>query len=284
MSLEHLYPYAGNHAIQSVTAVVEWADGAGGGMLQPEHLADLVAAAGMRLRELNFPDQKPVQMMQMAFGQGVPAGGGQTITLGGLRASREGNARGTQARSVMLTRENLMLQINDYTRWSEIRLDIEQCLQQLLPLVGVHRAIRHINLQFNDVFRWRANPADLHMNEVFRKENRWLPAHVFDVPSFWHSHHGYLAERTVPIACQQLNNINVSYGQQDNEPTVQALLAHQGAMPVDSPLWVKTTDAVGPLMELLDAFHTDNSSILADIFSDEVLQRIKLKVPGPRGV
>lgn len=284
MSLEHLYPYAGHHAIQSAIAVVEWADGAGGGVLPPENLAALVAVAGIRLKELGFPDQEPVQVMQMAIGQGIPAGGGQTITLGGLRASKKGNAPGTQARSVTLTRENLLVQINDYTRWSKVRPDIEQCLQQLLPLVGEHRAVRRINLQFNDVFRWRANPADLHMSEVFRKVSPWLPAHVFEVPSFWHSHHGYLAERTAPITCQQLNNINVSYGQQDGEPTVQAVLAHQGAMPVAAPLWVKTAEDVRPVMELLDAFHADNSSILADIFSDEVLQRIKLKVPRAQGV
>ena len=278
MSLEHLYPYAGHHAIQSVIAVVEWADGAGGGLLLPESLAAVVAAAGTRLKALGFPDQEPLQVVQMVIRPGVPAAGGQTIIHGGLRASKRGNAPGTQARSVLLTPENLLVQINDYSRWSKVRLDLEQCLQQLLPLVGEHVAIHRINLQFNDVFRWRANPADLHMNEVFRTASPWLPANVFAVPSFWHSHHGYLAERTAPLTCQQLNNINISFGQQDGEPTVQALLAHQGALP--APLWIKTAEETRSVTDLLDAFHVDNKGILADIFSDEVLQLIKLKVPG----
>lgn len=280
MSLEHLYPYAGHHAIQSAIAVVEWADNSGGGVLQQETLAVIVETAKVLLNEMGFPDQEILQVMQVAMGPGLPAAGGQTFTLGGLRASKRGSTPGTQARSVMLTRENLLVQINDYTRWSKIKVDIEQYLRQLLPLVGEHKAIRRINLQFNDVFRWRANPADLRMNEVFRKASPWLPAHVFEVPTFWHSHHGYLVERTEPLICQQLNNINISYGHQDGEPTVQAVLAHQGAMPAAAPLWVKTAEEVRPVMELLNAFHTENSCILADIFSDEVLQRIKLNVPG----
>jgi len=273
MSLEHLHPFAGDHAIQSAVVVVEWAAPGASGHLTAEHLQELerVAVPTLSMLGLTRRDDVNVFEVQMVPGQATSH---SSQVVGGFKASRP-SPTGGEARSVMLTRENCIIQIDDYTRWAQAKHDIREYLNVLLPLVGKTVPILHLTLQFNDVFLWKAPPDELIMTEVFKQDTTWLPPHVFSIQNLWHSHHGYFCDQVTPCNLKQLDNVNVSRSMVNNIESVQALVAHRASFA--NPIWVKQPlSDDDPLSQVLDRLHDDNKKILTDLFSDDVLRSINL--------
>lgn len=273
MSIEHLHPFAGDHAIQTAIVVVEWGAADGSGMLSTERLQDIQKAAQPQLASHGLSHPEQIHVMEVQFGNNAAASQ-SAQSLGGFKASRI-SSQGAEARSLVLARERCIVQINDYTRWAQARLDIQQYLKIVLPLVGTTAPIRHLTLQFNDVFWWRAPPETLKMAKVFRSDGTWLPSHVFELKTLWHSHHGYFADHTTPCAFKQLDNVNVSRSVLDGVESIQALVAHRASFVI--PIWNGAPyDEQHAVAVILDKFHDENKRILANLFTDEVLGKIKL--------
>ena len=273
MSIEHLHPFAGDHAIQSAIVVVEWGSPDGAGLIMAERMQALQDAALPQLANLGLVNSEQIRVVEFQFGAG-PAAAHPSQALGGFKVSRL-SSPGVELRSLVMAREHCIIQINDYSRWLQVKRDIHQYLNIILPLVGSSAPVRHLSLQFNDVFLWQAPSIQLHLVEVFRRGSAWLPPHIFDLQNLWHSHHGYFADHIQPCAFRQLDNVNVSRAFIDGVESIQALVAHRASL--DSPLWIKQPypDA-HEISIVLDKFHDDNKNILAALFSDGVLQKIKL--------
>ncbi|MQM30984.1 MAG: hypothetical protein CRU78_10855 [Candidatus Accumulibacter phosphatis] len=273
MSLEHLFPFAGDHAIQSAVVVVEWAAPGGSGHLAADHLQEMQRVAVPKLDELGLGTSEILNVFELQMVPGKAASHSSQV-VGGFKASRP-LPTGGEARSVMLTRENCIIQIDDYTRWAQAKNDIREYLNVLLPLVGKTVPILHLTLQFNDVFLWKAPSHELIMTEVFKQDTTWLPPHVFSVQNLWHSHHGYFCDQVTPCNLRQLNNVNVSRAMVNNIESVQALVAHRASFA--NPIWVKQPlSDDDSISQVLDRFHDDNKKILTDLFSDDVLRSINL--------
>lgn len=275
MSVERLYPFAGDHAIQSAVVVAEWADPGGSKPLSSDNLQSLERDARPQLTKLGLTHHEQLSVLEVKMGIGQPTSHASSA-FGGFKASRSAPG-GDEQRSVVLARENCIIQINDYTRWADAVRDILEYLNVLLPSIGQFSPIRHLTLQFNDVFIWKAPPEELIMAEVFRTGTVWLPDHVFGLQNLWHSHHGYFADKLDPCPFQQLDNVNVSRAVVDGLHSVQALIAHRASLA--QPIWVREPlSEEGDILSILGQFHTDNKRILAELFSGEVLRSINLIV------
>lgn len=273
MSLEHLLPFAGDHAIQSAVVVVEWAAPGGSGHLTADVLQELQDVAAPKLAHLGLTASEKLNVFEVQMVPGQATSHSSQLA-GGFKASRS-SSTGEEARSVMLTRENCIIQINDYMRWAQAKDHIREYWNVLLPIVGKTAPILHLTLQFNDVFLWRAPPDELIMTEVFKHDTTWLPQHAFSLQNLWHSHHGYFCDQASPCKFRQLDNVNVSRTMVNNIESVQALVAHRASF--TDAIWVKQPlSDEDVISQVLDKFHGDNKKILAGLFSDEVLRKINL--------
>lgn len=276
MSIEHFHPFAGDHAIQSAIVVVEWGAPDGSGHLTAERMQAIQAAALPQLVSLGLTQSEQIRVMEVQFGPNAAAAN-PSQSIGGFKATRP-SSQGGELRSLLMARERCIIEINDYTRWAQARLDIQQYLNVVLPMVCASVPVLQLNLQFNDVFWWRAPAAELNLTEVFRHGSAWLPPHVFGLNNLWHSHHGYFSDCTEPCAFKQLDNVNVSRALINGTESIQALIAHR-ATPA-APLWIKEPFPEGHQITLiLDKFHADNKCVLTELFTDEVLRKIKM-MPG----
>ena len=273
MSIEHLYPFAGDHAIQSAIVVVEWGAPDGSGLLTADRVVDIQKTAQPQLAALGLSHSEQIHVMELQFGNSA-ATAQPASSLGGFKASRT-SSEGTELRSLVLARERCIIQINDYTRWAQARLDIRQYLNIVLPLVGSTIPVRQINLQFNDLFWWRSSAENLEMAEVFKVNSTWLPQHVFGLKTLWHSHHGYFESHVRPCGFMQLDNVNVSRALLNGVESIQALIAHRANLV--NPIWINDPCPEGhAVVEILDKFHDDNKRVLAALFTENVLRKIKL--------
>ena len=73
----------------------------------------------------------------------------------------------------------------------------------------------------------------------------------------------------------QLDNVNVSRALLNGVESIQALIAHRANLV--NPIWINDPCPEGhAVVEILDKFHDDNKRVLAALFTENVLRKIKL--------
>lgn len=270
MSLDALHPFSGQHAIQSAALAIDFAS-----ELELGEVSKLRAASASL-----FPDFPIVQDQQrttfsVAFGPGSSAPTTQNDAGGFMMQRPSSLASSPPLRQIVVSRENLVLAVNDYTRWDRFKSDFDKYLGQLLGKIDVEKAIKSVALQFTDVFIWRADPSELDLKEVFNVGSAYLPPNVLSPNSLlWHSHHGYLKNTDAPIPCQQVDNINVSRSIVSDRHQLQILTSHKATF--SEPLYKAWSSHKGVLMKIWEQMHADNKSILASLLTPEVQGKISL--------
>lgn len=257
-----LYPSAGAHAVQSAAFALEW----------PVELTDSdlghIGAVQMRLRQ-SLPNMQPIQamMVQMLAGGGPPAAA-RPIT-GGFQLSRSGPAGPIW--TLEIQRNRLVGQINDYTRWKLVWAEVKSWFAAAAPFLD-GRQIASVGLHYTDVFHWRAPPEQLDLSQVFRRESRLLPPHVFETKSFWHSHHGYFIQQDEPTPHRLLENVNVDMMENLGQQSFVITTVHRAEVK-DIWGWENLEKVIDPLMETL---HARNKAALGDLLAEPVAKTISL--------
>lgn len=120
--------------------------------------------------------------------------------------------------------------------------------------------------------------ADLNLNEIFAAQTPYLAPNALAPSSLqWHSHHGYLINHVVPVAYQQLDNINVSRVVVGGVHQIQILTSHRATF--RDPLY-KIWSANKPQVSVIqENLHSQNKCILAKLLSPEVQLKINLNKP-----
>lgn len=275
MSLDYLHPFAGQHAIQSAAFAMDFSTELDVG--EVERLR--ASATELKSDFPNIQDQHRTTInFQFAPGK-QDASTAQDI--GGFRLERPapGGVPAAPLRAIGVSRSNLIVAINDYTRWSKFKADAERYLGVLLKSINAQKGISSVSLQFSDAFVWRADPADMVLTEIFSETTQYLAPSVFAKKAvLWHSHHGYLIDQTAPVAFQELDNINVSRNLVAGAHQLQILTSHKATFP--RPIFKildANKDKVSTIMDLL---HKKNKEILADVLTEEVQKKIGLNLKG----
>jgi len=276
MSLNHLHPFAGQHAIQSAVFALAFAT-----ELDVDSLR-ILRDASTSLKH-DFPDiqdqHRTTFSIQIRPGHQTPSA---ALDAGGFILNRPvpGANQAVPARSIAVSRENIIIAINDYTRWEKFKSDTDRYVRTLLAPIKESLGVVSIGLQFTDIFVWRADPLDLDLSEVFSKNTLYLTPNVFQKAGdamLWHSHHGFFSEQSDPFNFQLLDNINVARNIALGTHQIQILTSHQAKFP--QPIY-KILDENGPsLFKLEDILHSKNKEILADLLSEEVQEKINLNAP-----
>lgn len=278
MSLDSLYPFAGDHAIQSAVFALEWPAES---LAVPQDPSTSLVAYRDTVRSAlahDFQHVEDLMVFSMSMGP-MAAGAGQLISqptpqTAGFTLSRRSSIHGWPARTITVSPEHILIQINDYSRWENIRSDLRRYLLALLPLIKGYRPVAAIGLQIVDLFNWKNNPEQLQLAEVFRENSKYLPSNVMELTGLWHSHHGFLTSQSEPYLFDQLDNINVSRISTDGVDAIQIVGSHRAKFPV--PRFIGVEDDIDcQVIKMQDHLHEVNKDILREILADGVLGKLK---------
>ena len=270
MSLDHLHPFAGQHAIQSAVFALDFANELDIGEISA------IRAVSTKLVG-DFPIQNERQRttftMQVSPMDAPPPS--SNVETDGFEMVRPALAVGQpNSRAIIVNRTSIVVVVNDYTRWDKFKSDVDRYLSVLLTHVDGQKAVASLGLQFNDIFLWKADPADLQLEEVFAAGNPYLAPNVFLSPLLWHSHHGYFVNNKTPVEYQQLDNINVSRVAANEEHQLQILTSHR--VTLEKPLYKGWSDNKSTLLAIQDSLHAKNKAILAELLTPEAQNKINL--------
>lgn len=272
MSIDALFPIAGNHAIQNAAFVIEW---------PPEAALSAANLQAVKALHGHFKDAFPVvqehQSVTINFDAGQPNQEPvRTVDgLGAVHFIKPNPMLGPIAvtRAIQVSKTNAVIIIGDYSRWDTVWAAVSEWIEKLLPIILDGRPIAALNLQYNDRLNWRGDPNTFPLSEVLRRDSKYVPPNVFEVSPLWHSHHGYIEVRQQPIAHQLIDNINVNLVQENHQLALQIFTSHRGAL--TTPVWdiVAARDVLSALMR---DFHERNKNVLKGLFTDEVCAKISL--------
>lgn len=256
-----LYPFAGNHAVQSAAFGVEWDTELNDGELAQVALLQNVLAKSL-------PARNPIEAVVMAVGQSSASPPPRPQTIGYL-FSRPGP--GGMTRQLEVQRTRCVGQIHDYTRWAPVWQQAHEWFSHVLPIVGSRR-ISSVGIQYSDVFYWRAPAAQFMAGEVFRRDAEMLPPHVFELQGLWHSNHGYFIDGSEPHPHKLLENVNVAIQDQLQQRSVTISTVHQYHAS-DMWGWANLKDSIQAIMFKL---HARNKDTLKRLLTDKVCDLIAL--------
>ena len=273
MSLDALYPFGGDHAIQNATFVLDWKEA-----LSEKDIKGIKTLIQQRLQA--FSSVKPIQNLVFNLTPGamgnVPSAP-STAQAGAVFEIPGSSVSVPARRAIAALRERLQITVNDYGRWAAVFADVEKYFRVVFSELGSQR-VASIGLQYSDVFTWRADPKSLNLREVFREGSPYIAPNVFDLQSFWHSHHGFFRRmEDVEGAPECLDNVNINCA--NNSADVLALTiitSHK----IDFPKadWLNGDQIISKMAPIYQSFHGANKRILHSLLTDEVCRRIKLSV------
>lgn len=272
MSLDSLYPSAGDHAILAAVFAIEFQS-----RLTLDHLLQIEKVVSKTYGS-EFPVVLQQQTMSLDFTGGL---GAQQMKAkpqpGGFVMQKTDGL--TSGRAINFSEESCIIEIRDYSRWETVKADIDRYLNPLLQVLHKNAIpIKVLGLQYTDIFHWKSEPKDLVIAEVFNKGNPFVVPHVFDhsanAPTLWHSHHGYFVEHAEPVAFRQLDNINVSRVKTGASDSIQILTSHKAQF--KEPLWKVSKENRSVISQIQDAMHGANKEIMRELLSPEVQKKIKL--------
>ncbi|MBK6998668.1 MAG: TIGR04255 family protein [Rhodoferax sp.] len=277
MDIDLLLPFAGQHAIQSAVFALEFSTELDVGEIGRLRLA----AKGLKNE---FPKLTDQHRTTVSFQMGPEQHPSASMDPGGFILERLGSEQGQlQAqplRVIVVSRENILIVINDYTRWEKFSFDISHYLTTLLKSINAQKGVSGISLQITDTFIWRSDPADLDLSKVFTIGSRYLVSNVFEPKALlWHSHHGFLVEQEDPIKFQQLDNINVSRNIVAGTHQLQILTSHKATFP--NPVYKILDASREKIFSVLNLLHEKNKEILKNLLTDDV--QLKVNLNGQRG-
>ncbi|MGC5830109.1 TIGR04255 family protein [Ralstonia pseudosolanacearum] len=274
MTIEALYPCAGNHAVQGAAFVLEWSPALDDqtlravGALAPQLRSSFPAMDEQRqiTVQLETPRKKPGRHQPKARTAPAPS-------IAGVRFLNPSGAEpGAFTRLIQIQRENCVISVNEYSNWATVWPRVKRWLDIVLPVALSGRALTAITLQYQDLFLWKDDPSKLNMREVFRANSPYLPPNCFEQSSAWHSHHGFLDEFVGVYQGSLLDNINLNVNLIEGQKQVAALMTHRATL--SRPLW--SDNATQAIDWLFPVLHSRTKERFTKVFTDEVIAKVNL--------
>lgn len=268
MSVEHLHPFAGEHAVQNAAIALEWQ-----GELSDQTLLRIYKLAG----KLNPSFDKVDLQKRVTIDLGNPNPSNQTDGLGGV-VFQKITSLGTASKQLQVSRNNCIFVVHDYTRWAAMLADALQYFEIVLPVILEDKALSAVGLQYTDAFTWKEDPMSLSMASVFRQGTPWVPPNALTLKTLWHSHHGYMESSSEPVPNTLTNNVNINIQDVSGERLVQIVTSHRAAL--EKPVRLSTPSYMQVFSDIENHLHSLNKSLLARLLTDDAAGKIKLNAKG----
>jgi uncharacterized protein (TIGR04255 family) len=265
MSLDNLYPHAGNHSIQNAILAVEW--GSQLTILQLELLRDAARTALSSYSRVE--EQRSIVVNIGPDPSQIPA---QVPELSGFTFSRT-STDGQIEKQAQITRAHCLFVVSDYSRWAALVAEVRALLDMIAPTLANHSIqIAAVGLQYSDRFVWRGETTNLNLSEVFRADSPFIASNGLTCTEAWHSHYGYFVNSSSPIQHKRLDNINLNIADEPQGRAIQILTSHRALL--TTPL--SGDNIPQSVMDLETELHSVNKHIFRQLLTNELLAKIQL--------
>ena len=264
MSLDSLFPHAGNHSIQNAVMAIEW-----GGELSIEQLEKLRASAKAILADCPREEQQQSIRVNIAPVQNPMTAPAPEVT--GYTFSRF-SPNGDIEKQIQINRVNCLIIVSDYRRWHDLITEVSKLLSVIFCTADASVSVSAVGLQYSDRFVWKGQPEELKLQEVFQANSPFIAPHSLECSAAWHSHHGYFIVRESPVLHRRLDNMNVNVNDESEGRVIQILTSHRALLEEH----IVANQALDAVLSLQDDIHKVNKSIFRQLLSDELLKKINL--------
>lgn len=272
MALDDLAPCSGAHAVQSAVFAIEWSNPL------PQDALNHIRAAYDQSKELKrqFPTPPQEQrilsvLIDQAAGAVSPQQVSSTGECIGYKFTKQSSI--SPSRTLQITKDSCLYVVQDYTRWKSVFSDVLLAYSEVSEHL-VKAPVAALGLQYTDVFHWRADPEHLNLVEVLDAESGLVPTSALKRKGLWHSHHGYLEDRSSPADHSALENVNVDIVDNGGQRSVAIVTSHQARL--QRPLY--TAESLHSSLEMFyESLHDQNKVLLGKLLTSEVKSKIKLQ-------
>jgi uncharacterized protein (TIGR04255 family) len=273
MAIEPLFPFAGDNAIQSAVFAIEWTEPLSGSELRAIRALD----EDQEFKR-TFPSaiEPRMVMINLNVDQGAQQVKSEQNQLAGVNFMRPSPTNpGSMSKAINISPMNCLAIVNEYTRWVNVWAEVRGWLLKVAPIVTPSHSVNVIGMQYTDIFLWKADPSTLLLSEVLSAQSTYLPSHVFQTSSLWHSHHGFFEkQQTEPIAHDLLENINVNMLDSSGQRSLQIVSSHRATL--TNPIW-DIGHLATALDQLMPHLHNRNKRVLRNLLTPAVQAKIKLQ-------
>lgn len=269
MSIENLYPYAGDHAVQNAIFTLEWAEPL---KVEAIHAAKKLAT---KFKNVGLPHAAEHQFEFRIETRPIAAGAQSNVPTPTAIIFASSATPGETSRSVTITRNHCLVTVPDYTRWDTVFAEVKKYFKIVFDEIGPSRPISAINLQYYDIFTWRDEPENLNLREVF-SQNAYIPESIFEQTGLWHVHQGMLQKHSSPISHDQLDNLNVEFQDVNQQRVIQITGAHRAIL--RDPLWQVHLKNEPLMHDIFGVLHTKNKTMLHRLLTSTMTDRINLSI------
>jgi len=272
MDLNCLAPCSGAHAVQSAVFAIEWANPL------PQDVLSQIRVAYDKSQELKrqFPatpqEQRSLSfLIDQAAGVASPQPVTSTGECIGYKFTKHNGI--SASRTLQVTKDSCLYVVQDYTRWQSVVSQVLFAYSEISEFL-VESPITSLGLQYTDVFHWRADPANLNLAEVFDAESGLVPTSALERKGLWHSHHGYLEDRSDPAKHSVLENLNVDIVDNGGQRSLAIITSHQARLAY--PLYSKE-ELSSSLQSFYNSLHDQNKILLGKLLTSAVKSKINLQ-------
>ncbi len=259
-------PLGGRHAIEVAALAVEWE--------VPASLEQLAAAQDVYQSSPEIQDFLPERKTVEGFVVEANEHGMLLRRTPGGEDFMQPRENGPFAWSVSLRPEFVSCSCAVYDRWANVQPAVQRLMEPFVDkLLHSGAVIKAFGLQYIDVFKVEGEIDREVVEYIFRPMNEWIPSAVLRHPSLWHVHQGWFAG--TPEGRRLLNTLNIEAVESEGSFSIRIggqhrLLAKsfdgKSGMPLD----------LGLLKEAQHYLHRQNTTILTQLLSNSVLDRIGL--------
>lgn len=283
MDLTRIQPVGGDHAIELMAIGIEW----GMSPLDDVQIASLQAVYEDNTDiKVFLPTLVPVKAFVIQgvnpFGVAAPDGsmqpGLQNITPPQFTARNGGfdlqrfDTEGKIVWSASIRPEFISVNCAAYDRWKNVKPQALAILRPFLDAaIDKGAKVNAIGLQYQDAFRLLDGASPAATGELFRKNGKYLPTHLFEQPSFWHCHQGWFSKasderRILNNVATDVTDVNGSHFARIGGQHRMFATSVDGLIPM--PITVVEID------QILQCLHKENIDVINGVLSDGALQAI----------
>ena len=261
--LDMLFPFAGNHAIESVAVVLAW-DGQ-----RDERLNAQFISWQSDLSKQGYGPANPINAMEVFFNSSNIQNNTSSVLAG---YSFVKGQSGVPRREIVLRDTQFIFTVRDYSRWAAFIADVETLLEKLIPLLESHgKKIVSVSLQYQDKFTWKDFDAPFPTRHALRDAG-FVPMGIMEKSPQWHSNQGFFVGEANEGLGRRLDNINLSLTIEGAFPILGLLIVHQYG-PRESN-WDTFTRA--NVKEILQTSHAANKDYVSQLLSEDLCKKISL--------
>jgi uncharacterized protein (TIGR04255 family) len=258
--------------MQSAVFAIEWSNPL------PQDALSHIRAAYDQSKELKrqFPAAPQEQrILSVLIDQAAGAVSPQSVSSAGecigYKFTKQSSI--SPSRTLQITKDSCLYVVQDYTRWKSVVSEVLLAYSEVSEYL-VKSPVAALGLQYTDVFHWRADPEHLNLVEVLDAESGLVPTSALERKGLWHSHHGYLEDRSSPADHSALENVNVDIVDNGGQRSVAIVTSHQARL--QRPLY--TAEVLRSSLEMFyESLHDQNKALLGKLLTSEVKSKIKLQ-------